>query len=234
VTLWDNSEQVLKHLCASLCFAVYKLTPCLFLVSRQVKSEASDISIKPDRRHPAVSETRWRLDGNLVEGGPAGWLFAMLEIGDSFFCALDSCEFTLFGLETVAGTSDVLLHSYTTNGNKAAGDAIRSLHRNHHVTSPVIKFTDMEEDAVRIVYKYGFNATVNAVVFYGQGGGALPSGGRIEVFETVAPGYVAPLENFYGADGTKYTPYDTPVVYRRIDKKTEAQIIARNSRVEMY
>lgn len=52
-----------------------------------------------------------RLDGNLVQGGPEGWVFAMLEIGDSFYCALKSCEFTLFGLETVSGTSNVKLHS---------------------------------------------------------------------------------------------------------------------------
>ena len=113
---------------------------------------------------------------------------------------------------------DVRLHSYVTNGNEATHDAITALHRNHNTSTPIIKFSDMVEDSVKLVYKYGFNSTAGATVFYGDGGGALPAsigGGRIVVQETVAKDYVAPLELFYDADGTCRTSYDTPLVYRR-------------------
>jgi hypothetical protein len=174
----------------------------------------------PKHQHPSASQTRWSLDG-LVSGGPEGWRFAMLEIGGgkrNFFCAPDDCEFTLFALETVNG-QDVRLHSYVTYGNVAARDAITALHDNHNVSAPIIKFSDMVEDSVKLVYKYGFNSTAGATVFYGQGGGSLPAsigGGRIVVQETVAQDYVAPLELFYDAAGSCNTAYDTPLVYRRV------------------
>ena len=198
LTLWDNEAQT----------------------AQESKHPPSD----PEHRHPSASQTRWSLDG-LVSGGPDGWRFAMLEIGGgarNFFCAPDACEYTLFGLETVNG-KDVRLHSYVTYGNQAARDAISALHDNHKVSTPIIKFSDMVEDSVKLVYKYGYNSTAGATVFFGQGGGSLPAsigGGRIEVQETVAQDYVAPLELFYDASGRCNTPYDTPLVYRRLSSMT--------------
>ena len=153
----------------------------------------------------------------LVEGGPEGWLFASLEIGDDWYCAPSSCEFTLFGLETAENGKDVKLHSFVTY-NEAAQNMIKALHADHDTTDTVIKYSDMVLDPVKLVYVYGYNSTAKATVFYGQGGGDLPAsagGGKIIVQETVAPDYVAPLELFYAPSGTCETPYDTPVVYRR-------------------
>jgi hypothetical protein len=125
----------------------------------------------------------------------------------------DNCEFTLFGLETV--DQNVKLHSFATYGNAAAARALNVLHANHTVNTTILSYTDMVLNPFEIVYRYGFNATANATVFYGEGQG--PSGGgRLVVQETVAPTYVAPLELFYDASGTLQTPYDTPIVYRRV------------------
>jgi len=60
LTLWDNSAQV----------------------AEEKKNPPSD----PTHEHPAVTQTRWNLDG-LITGAPDGWTFVMLEIGHDWFCA---------------------------------------------------------------------------------------------------------------------------------------------------
>ena len=226
LTLWDNSAQV----------------------AEEQKNPPSD----PKHEHPAVTQTRWNLDSLItggappviasphsvclpsshlltIPGAPDGWTFAMLEIGESWFCGPgmqpidysvldaclpDQCEYTLFGLETVNG-GDVQLHSYTTYNNKYAEGALRALHKDHNLKGPLLDFSNMKEDAVKLVYKYGFNSTAGATVFFGQGGGPTGDGGKLVVQETVAPDYVAPLELFYNSAGSCSTPYSTPIVYRR-------------------
>jgi hypothetical protein len=182
--------------------------------SAQLASEKRHPSKDPKDRHPYAAETRWGIDG-LVSEAPKGWNFAMLEIGDSFFCAPDRCEFTLFGLETV-NVTDVRLHSFATYGNDAAVKAIDALHANHAVNTTIIRYADMVLNPIEIIYRYGFNSTANATVFYGEGRGPTSSGGVLVVQETVAPTYVAPLELFYDASGTLQTTYDTPIVYKRL------------------
>eukprot|EP00656_Telonema_subtile_P035377 TRINITY_DN3935_c0_g1_i1.p1 TRINITY_DN3935_c0_g1~~TRINITY_DN3935_c0_g1_i1.p1 ORF type:complete len:231 (+),score=25.60 TRINITY_DN3935_c0_g1_i1:776-1468(+) len=181
--------------------------------SAQVEREAEHPPANPSDCHPAVSQTRWNLDG-LVTGGPAGWRFVMLEIGDTWQCAPESCEFTLFGLQTVNG-QDTKLHSFTTAGNEHAQTAIKRLHSDPNTTAPVIDFNQVTLDSVQLVYKYGYNSTAGRVVFYGDGGGDVPGGGRLVVQETVAPTFVAPLELFYDQSGKCVTSYSSPLEYRR-------------------
>ena len=58
-------------------------------------------------------------------GGPKGWLYVLMELGDSFFCAPDDCAMAFFGLETRG--DDTRLHSFSTHGNAALAKAVRAL-----------------------------------------------------------------------------------------------------------
>ena len=184
----------------------------------QIHAEKVHPPSDPRQLHPFATETRWRLDGGLMAGGPAGWLFMLMEIGDTFFCAPDGCSVVLFGLESRG--DDTRLHSFVTGSETAApliAAAVRALHANHSLTRPILNFSDLALDAVVVDYVYGFNATAGQTVFFGKGGGAIPpaaGGGTLVLQETIAPAYVAPLELFYDSTGALQTTFSKPMMYR--------------------
>jgi hypothetical protein len=191
--------------------------------SVQLAEEKKNPPSNPRHRHSYAAETRWRLDGKLVSGGPDGWLFAMLEIGADFFCAPSTCEFTLFGLESKG--DNTLLHSFDTQ-TESAQNAIQALHADHSLSHSILNYSSMVAHSIQINYVYGFNKTAGEVVFFGQGSGVMASGSKLVVQETVASTYVAPLELFYESDGTLDTPYDTPIVYRQIKQEAKPTLAA--------
>jgi len=181
----------------------------------QLEAEALQPSLPADHTHPWAMQTRWDLTKN-VQGVPAGTEFVLIEMGPTPFCGTDSCSDTivLFGLSTANKDGDVRLKSYK---GSAIQNVVKGLHANATTTSPLIRFDQMNADAVSLVYKfYPSNSS-----FYGIGGGKFPDGGRIEVRELIGDNLVAPLEVFYDSSGTPETEYVTPLVYHHSDKHTD-------------
>lgn len=135
----------------------------------QVRAEQLHPPAEKRHRHPLAHETRWKLDGKLVAGGPPGWLYVLMELGEGFFCAdqpfipSTMCNVVLLGLESRG--NDTLLHSFASHA-PAVHAAVRALHANHSLTHTILNFSSVPLDSVTVDYIYGYNSTAGQVRSY--------------------------------------------------------------------
>jgi len=187
----------------------------------QLEKEAMKPSLPQDQTHPWVVQTRFDFTENVADA-PADTQFVMIEIGATPFCGTDSCmeQIVLFGLQTANNNGDVQLHSYKPSTYNLQ-HAVKALHSDATTKDALIKYGDMQPDAVKILYKfYPSNSS-----FFGVGGGKTPDGGRIDVQELIADNLVAPLEIFTTASGQKESEYTTPLVYHHSDSAATKEAV---------
>lgn len=157
--------------------------------------------------HPFAQETRFDLNAQVI-GGPEDWSFVMLEIGNPRLCP-QNCSPSLFGIKPYSNCSAVLISYDVYNDYVEA--FVNCMHDDSSVCT--IEYDQISPNGIEIVYDYGYNATWEEDVFYGEGGGTTSSGSYLYVQETIAEEFVAPLELFYDKEGNLQTSYDTPLIY---------------------
>jgi len=173
----------------------------------QIAKENKQPHLRPDHQHPHALQTRFAMD-NHVSGTDGSEHFVAIEMGGDMADCLPNCDVVLFGLSD-KDADNVLLKSYKSNKLKSA---VKVMQDNPLHEGPVIDKADLEFHGYTVTYRW-FPSNSS---FYGIGGGKLDDGSRLDVFETIAKDLVAPLELFYSADGTCYTPYVTPIEYHPV------------------
>ena len=176
--------------------------------------------------HPIAEATRVDIRKYVVNS-PPGWGFFMNFMGRFDECPDVDCYPMIAGISPLPPTKDshcnTRLHSYSDN--RPQRRFINCLFANDKDASKCkpLDFNDLEENGYNIDYQFGFNSTVDDVVFYGEAEGYVAEGLlKMVVYETIASSYVAPLEIFYNASTDEcYTPYTDPVVYRVLKKPGE-------------
>jgi len=181
----------------------------------QVDEEAKQPQLPEDKRHPFVRQTRFYMDDHIANK-ETDERFVAIEIGQQADC-LPGCSVVLFGLSD-KDSDNVMLRSYKS---PKLSSAVQVLQKDPEHSGAVIDFKDIDFHGFSVTYRW-FPSNSS---FYGVGGGNLDDGNRLDVFETVAKDLVAPLELFYGPDGTLETTYDTPVRYHQETTESESVIV---------